>query len=142
VNFTISYETALARHPAQVAEVMAKHAKTRGKDKDCDPTHFTWEYSWGVWGKSCSFVDILSGQEPETRTLEERLTSIALHATKGRRWAKATIPAPVPPEVLAWCEEQSKPRTPDPALVNLSVEELVAKLPGLTCVTLHRPEEG
>lgn len=145
-NVTISYETALARHPAEVKAIMAKHAKTRGKDRDIDPTHFTWEYSWGVWGRSFSFADILNGkgQEPDIRTFEERLTGIALVCTKGRRWATATVPAPVPPEVIAWCEwceEQSKPSLPNPELDNLTVPELLAKLPGLTVIALPRPKE-
>lgn len=140
---TIPYETVLARHPAEVKAIMAKHGKTRGKDKDTDPTHFTWEYSWGVWGRSFSFADILAGkgQEPETRTIEERLTGIALVCTKGRRWATATVPAPVPPEVIAWCKDQEKRRLPNPELDNLTVPELLAKLPGLTVIALPRPKE-
>ena len=112
MNTTIKYEVALARHPVQVAEVMAKHAKTRGKDKDIDPTHFTWEYQWGVWGQSFSFAEVLAGkgQEPRTSTFADILTGIALVCTKGRRWATVSVPAPVPPEVLAWCVGQEKSR--------------------------------
>lgn len=145
MNITITYETALARHPMQVAEILKDLAKSRSKDKDMDPTHYKWEYSWCISVKSCSFADILSGkgQEPETRTLEERIGFVSLYATKGRKYGCAAtgIKDPLPPEVLAWHEEQSKPRPPNPELDNPTVPELIAKLPGLVVIALPKPEE-
>jgi hypothetical protein len=145
VNATITYETALERHPVQVAEILKDLAKSRSKDRDLDPTHFTWTYNWGISVQGCSLADLLSGNgpKPETRTLAERIGGVTLRADKGRKgtYAPTTITV-LPPEVLAYHEEASKPRQPDPALANLSVEELVAKLPGLVCIKLRRPEEG
>jgi len=69
VIVAISYETALSRHPAAVAEVLAMLAKSRSKDPDCDPTHFAWSYSWGFL------------------SLEERVGSVSLYAVKGRKYA-------------------------------------------------------
>jgi hypothetical protein len=141
MNTPISYDEALKRHPVQVAEIMAKHAKTRGKDKDVDPTHFTWEYSWGISIQGFSFADLLSGkdQEPETRTLEERIGSVTLMATKGRRWAgnETPIKAPLPPEVLAWHNRPPVKTIETP----VTLEDLKRHCPNLICVTIRRPEE-
>ena len=88
MRVAISYETALARHPAAVAEVLAKLAKSRSKDLDCDPTHFAWAYSWGLSFQCCEWDQLLAGSYPvETRSLEERIGSISLYADKGRKFA-------------------------------------------------------
>lgn len=84
----ISYETALARHPAAVAEVLAMLAKSRSKDPDCDPTHFAWSYSWGISFQCSSLNELLAGRAfAETRSLEERVGSVSLYAEKGRKYA-------------------------------------------------------
>lgn len=108
----ISYETALARHPERVTEIMAKHAKTRGKDKDQDPRHFTWSYNWGVFCEPVRLYTKPDGtfgfQEPTP--VEKRISGIELLATKGRRWARSSelIKDSLPPEVLAWHEKNGR----------------------------------
>lgn len=112
----ISYETALARHPAAVAEVLAMLAKSRSKDPDCDPTHFAWTYSWGISGQCISLGELLAGRNPvETRSLEERIGSVSLYAEKGRKYAYSDRTydyardgaEALPPEVRAYhCAER------------------------------------
>lgn len=88
MRVAISYETALARHPAAVAEVLAILAKSRSKDSDCDPTHFAWAYSWGLSFQCATLGELLAGRKlSETRSLEERVGSISLYADKGRKYA-------------------------------------------------------
>ena len=88
MRVAISYETALARHPNEVAAVMALLAKSRSKDLDCDPTHFAWAYSWGLSFQCFTLGQLLAGSYPvETRSLEERIGSISLYADKGRKYA-------------------------------------------------------
>jgi hypothetical protein len=117
VKAEIPYETALARHPREVAEVMANLAKSRSKDPDCDPTHFVWTYSWGISVRSGSLADLLKGAFPtETRSLEERIGSITLCADKGRKYSYSRDAynytrdgaAALPPEVRAYHKEMSK----------------------------------
>ena len=112
----ISYETALARHPAAVAEVLAMLRKSRSKDLDCDPTHFAWTYSWGISGQCISLGELLAGRNPvETRSLEERIGSVSLYAEKGRKYAYSDRTydyardgaEALPPEVRAYhCAER------------------------------------
>ena len=116
MKVVIPYETALSRHPAAVAEVMAMLAKSRSKDSDCDPTHFVWTYSWGLSFQCASLGELLAGRAlAETRSLEERIGGITLCADKGRKYAYSRSPydytrdgaAALPPEVRAYhCAER------------------------------------
>ena len=99
----IPYETALARHPELVAEVMATLAKGKSREKGSPPESLTWGYYWGVTVQSLSFAQMIRGEVPvETRSLEQR-TSCALKGSKGRwygvAWPKDGI-RPVPQEVM------------------------------------------
>ena len=112
----IPYETALARHPNEVAAVMAMLAKSRSKDPDCDPTRFVWTYLWGISFQCCTLGQLLAGNTPvETRSLEGRIGSVTLCADKGRKYAYSRDAynytrdgaAALPPEVRAYhCAER------------------------------------
>lgn len=113
MNVVIDYETALARHPNEVAAVRAMLARSRSKDRDCDPTHYVWTYFWGISGQSFSMGDLLAGNLPtETRSLEARIGSVTLCAHKGRKYGYTRYAydyardgaAGLPPEVRAYHE--------------------------------------
>lgn len=117
MKVVIPYGTALARHPNEVAAVMAMLAKSRSKDPDCDPMHFMWTYSWGISVQCCTLGDLLAGNTPtETRSLEERIGSVTLCADKGRKYGYTRDAynytrdgaAALPPEVRAYHKEMLK----------------------------------
>lgn len=116
MNVVIEYETALARHPAAVAEVMKAIARSRSKDRDCDPTHFQWTYLWCLSVQSFSMSDLLAGNLPtETRPLEARICGLSLSAEKGRKYARSETvydytrdgAEALPPEVRAYHEKRN-----------------------------------
>ena len=135
----ITYETAMARHPGLVAEIMALLAKGKSKERGSAPESLTWGYSWGLSFRSVTLGQMLKGDQPtEDRTLDERIHCV-LVARKGR-WHGAAGPSngfhPVPAEVMANMEASLKPPTPfRPSELENALRELnptVVVLPGMS----------
>jgi len=112
----ITYALANARHPQQVAEVMANLRRGKSKNRLAAPTDLQWGYDWSVEIRSAPFsniIEVLTGKakdvkglDPEPRTENEavadyaRRVYILLSATiGGKTWYSDTPVPPLPKEV-------------------------------------------
>jgi hypothetical protein len=111
----ISYETALARHPALIQIIMDDLARGKSKERGSAPETLRWRYIWALSVQSYTFHQILKGEvKEETRSLEERI-SCGLQGTKGR-WTGTTwgdvsngCIRPLPPEIMATMDANGRP---------------------------------
>lgn len=79
MNLPLSYEDALSKHPAEVAEVIRIARKSRSKFRNSDPATWKWEYIWSelIEGGVMSIREVLLSPPggPDTRPLEERVNA-------------------------------------------------------------------
>ena len=76
MKLPLSYEDALAKHPDEVAEVIAQMRKSRSKFRNSDPSAWKWSYDWGerIEGGAMSAADLFKPQKPKpVLSLEERV---------------------------------------------------------------------
>lgn len=149
MDVPISYEEALARHPAEVAAILRDVRRGKAKDKDRDAATWKWTYSWGtrIDGGISSLADLLSGKhEPwpvklARMTLDERVAdevsrSKPVHLVgrtpsfKTRGWADMH-PDYFPPEAEALIREGHASQVAEQARVaGLTQEQRDAEVRG------------
>jgi hypothetical protein len=93
MKIDISYDQVLLRYPEQAKEVIAIVRKGKSKNKDADPSSFSWYFDW------MQSMDM-------TKPLEERLL-IALYAKIGRSENGVRI-RNIPDEILNFYKEQDR----------------------------------
>lgn len=142
-NLDTTYEQALSRHPAEVAEIVKGVRKGKARDKDTDPATWRWCYTWGtrIEGGG-SLAELLSEKlEPyhiklSRMTLDERVTDevrrsvpVALYGRvpSGRTGGQEALPD-FPPEVGALIRSRHEADLKEVARVSaLSPEEKEAE---------------
>jgi len=86
MKIDISYDQVLLRYPEQAKEVIAIVRKGKSKNKDADPSSFSWYFDFGL------------RLEPN-KPIEE-LIDVSLNAKLGRSKGKAKILNDIPDEVM------------------------------------------
>jgi hypothetical protein len=149
----------LRRHPAEVAEIVAKLRKGKSKVRDADPATFTWTYDACVRIEgSGTLAHILGGgaeraqRKWDALTLEEKVadtvrrTSVGISAKLGRWWGGSGV-IPNPPEVaenarvnlMAQAAEQARADALTPEERRREVEGLLKQLgrdPGFAAILM------
>jgi hypothetical protein len=94
MQIQISYDQVSKDNPDVVAALVAKIRRGKSRDKDTDPSGWTWSYNWGVRVAAVSPREMVSGHlcvkpaSAETRADEiMRNVTIWLKVTCRRAWA-------------------------------------------------------
>jgi hypothetical protein len=115
-SVNVPHETALKRHPSEVARIVAKVRSGKARDKDTDPATWQWRYVWGTRVEGYNIGQLLdgtAGKDAKRRlamTADERVADQVarsrpawLEAATVRTQARANLPDDCfPPECVAW----------------------------------------
>lgn len=125
-QINLTYQQVLKQFKKESEEVIKLIKKGKSKDKDSEPSDFTWAISWAVSIKSENIKDLMRGVQVQQDPIENRINCVSLTAQKNKCHGATPISG-IPKEILDWhqkCENNALKEKKD--FESLSEKEQVA----------------